>query len=518
MTPNPPPRPLTGVLNTQPWLGAAALLAAGALQTLTFAPFDQWWLGPLSILLILWITLPVAPHRLFLAGWLTGLGLFASGASWVYISISEYGNTSVPLAILLTVLFVMGLALFHALAFWFWGKLASHSPVRRLILFPAVWVLGDWLRGWLLTGFPWLYLGTAHTDGPLAGLAPLVGVHGITFWIATTGAALYGSLWLWLTQRRRAAGTTLVLSLLPWFCAPLLYRVDWTDLSDETVSVAAMQGNIPQQIKWDPDFLKEQIVTYLTMTEPHWDADLILWPETAIPIPQDQAGSLIEHIAGRLGDHGTLITGIPWYGFSDRREDFTFHNSIMAIGNGEGIYHKQKLVPFGEYVPLEGLLRGLIGFFDLPMSSFTPGPAHQPPLRANGLKVMPFICYEVAYPDFVAFNSRHSDLLLTISNDGWFGDSIGPLQHLQMARMRALETGRYLLRGTNNGVTAIIDHKGRIRQRIPQFERATLVGQVRTATGSTPYMQTGSWPVLTLALILVVFVRERQIPNATPAA
>jgi apolipoprotein N-acyltransferase len=279
-----------------------------------------------------------------------------------------------------------------------------------------------------------------------------------------------------------------------------------------------MQGNIPQQIKWDPDFLKEQIVTYLTMTEPNWDADLILWPETAIPIPQDQAGSLIEHIAGRLGDHGTLITGIPWYGFSDRREDFTFHNSIMAIGNGEGIYHKQKLVPFGEYVPLEGLLRGLIGFFDLPMSSFTPGPAHQPPLRANGLKVMPFICYEVAYPDFVAFNSRHSDLLLTISNDGWFGDSIGPLQHLQMARMRALETGRYLLRGTNNGVTAIIDHKGRIRQRIPQFERATLVGQVRTATGSTPYMQTGSWPVLTLALILVVFVRERQIPNATPAA
>ncbi len=505
---------LSTPLNGIPWLGALTLVVAGALQTLTFAPFNLWWLGPVSVFLILLVTIPAAPGQLFRAGWFTGLGLFATGASWVYISISEYGNTSIPIAILLTVLFVMGLALFHALAFWFWGKLAKESAVRRLILFPAVWILGDWLRGWLLTGFPWLYLGTAHTDGPLAGLAPLTGVHGVTFWVTVTGVAAYAAGWLFLRQRWAMAGLVLALTFVPWIAAPAMNRVDWTGISEQPITFAAMQGNIPQQVKWDPDFLRDQIVTYLTLTENHWDTDLILWPETAIPITQDQAGKIIEHIDGKLGENSTLITGIPWYGFSDRIEDFTYHNSIMAIGNGGGMYHKQKLVPFGEYVPLQGLLRGLIGFFDLPMSSFSPGPGRQGPLKVNGIDVMPFICYEVAYPDFVAFNSRAAGLLLTISNDGWFGDSIGPLQHLQIARMRALETGRYMLRGTNNGVTAIINEKGQITGRIPQFERATLTGEVFTATGSTPYMRTGSWPVLTLAAILIVFVRERVIPKA----
>lgn len=507
--------PLTTALTQNRWLAAATLAGAGALQTLTFAPFHLWWLGPISIFLILLATVSRAPRTLFQAGWYTGLGLFASGASWVYISISEHGNTPVPVAIVLTILFVAGLALFHGLAFWFWGKLAKDSTVRRLLLFPAIWILGDWLRGWLLTGFPWLYLGTAHTNGPLAGWAPLTGVHGITLLICLTSVALYAALWLIRAHKRGLAGIVVAASVTPWLLGPVLNRIDWTAVSAEPTSFAAMQGNIPQQIKWDPDFLKDQIVTYLGMTEAHWDTDLILWPETAIPIPQDQAGAIIEHIREQLGSDSTLITGIPWYGFSDRLEAFTYHNSITALGNGDGMYHKQKLVPFGEYVPLQGLLRGLIGFFDLPMSSFSPGPAHQGPLIANDIRVMPFICYEVAYPDFVAFNSRGAGLLLTISNDGWFGDSIGPLQHLQIAQMRALETGRYMLRGTNNGVTAIINHKGQITERIPQFERATLTGEVFVATGSTPYMHTGSWPVLTLAAILIVFIREREIPRPT---
>ena len=342
----------------------------------------------------------------------------------------------------------------------------------------------------------------------------MVGVHGLTFWIAASGAAIFASGWLITRKRHASAGIVAAVTLIPWLVAPALNRIDWTDISTEPTSVAAMQGNIPQLIKWDPEFLKDQIVAYLGMTEPYWDTDLILWPETAIPIPQDQAGKIIDHIKENLGEESTLITGIPWYGFSERADGFTYHNSITAIGNGEGIYHKQKLVPFGEYVPLEGVLRGLIGFFDLPMSSFTRGPANQAPLIANGTKVMPFICYEVAYPDFLARNAVNSDLLLTISNDGWFGDSVGPLQHLQIARMRALETGRYMIRGTNNGVTAIIDHKGQITSRIPQFERAVLTGEVFTATGSTPYMMTASWPVLTLALILIVFVRERVIPKS----
>ncbi|MCL7946048.1 apolipoprotein N-acyltransferase [Marinobacter sp. ATCH36] len=503
----------TSLLSEQPWLRAVALVIAGALQTLTFSPFNWWWLGPLSIALILLCCLPLSPRKLFRAGWLLGLGLFGTGASWVYISISEHGNTSVPLAIILTVIFVAGLALFHGLAFWAWGKLAKDSTVRRLLLFPAVWILADWIRGWLLTGFPWLYLGTAHVDGPLGGFAPLVGVHGITFWVTVTGVAFVACWWLTRNIRYASAAIVAVVALLPWVTGPLVSSADWTTLDEEPSTFASMQGNIPQQIKWDPDFLRDQIVAYLELTEEHWNTDLILWPETAIPIPQDQAGTVIDHIGEELGDNSTLITGIPWYGFSDRIEDFTFHNSIMAIGNGDGIYHKQKLVPFGEYVPLQQWLRGLIGFFDLPMSSFSRGPSNQSPLDANGINIMPFICYEVAYSDFVASNARNSGLLLTISNDGWFGDSIGPLQHLQIARMRALETGRFMLRGTNNGVTAIIDHKGQITETIPQFERAVLTGEVYAAEGNTPYMLSGSWPVLTLAAILIVFVRERVIPK-----
>ncbi len=502
-------------LSQSPWSRAALLVIAGGLQTLTFAPFNAWWLGPISVFLILSCCVGLPPNQLFRSGWLTGLGLFGSGASWVYVSISEHGNTSIPIALVLTLVFVAGLALFHGAAFWAWGKLAKDSPVRRLILFPAVWILGDWVRGWLLTGFPWLYLGTAHVDGPLAGFAPVIGAHGLTLWVVISGAAIYAAWWLIRSHRFASAGVVALFAALPWLTGPVLMNTQWTEISTESTDFVSVQGNIPQQVKWDPDFLKDQIVTYLEMTEPYWEADLILWPETAIPLTQDQAGKIIEHIDDALADDSTLITGIPWYGFSDRVEDFVFHNSVMSIGNGDGIYHKQRLVPFGEYVPLQGLLRGLIGFFDLPMSSFTLGPEGQSPLTANGMKIMPFICYEVAYLDFVAANARGSDMLLTISNDGWFGDSIGPLQHLQIARMRALETGRFMVRGTNNGVTAIIDHKGQVAEQIPQFERTVLTGSVYAASGSTPFMEAGSWPVLTFAAILIVFVRERVIPKAT---
>ncbi|SFR52215.1 Apolipoprotein N-acyltransferase [Marinobacter daqiaonensis] len=496
------------------WVSGLLLLVAGASQTLTLSPWEWWWLGPISMALIVFTIMPLATRHLFLAGWLTGVGLYGSGVTWIYISISEHGNTSTPIAVILMALFVAGVAIVHGLAFWFWGKLGKDSPARRLILFPAVWVLADWVRGWLLTGFPWLYLGTAHVDGPLAGWAPVAGVHGITLIVAGSGSALYALYWLFQARRRTSAGVVAALTLALWLAGPALNRIQWTDLAEEPLSFAAMQGNIPQQIKWDPDFLRDQLVVYLGLTEDDWNRDIILWPETAIPITQDQAGPIIEHIASELGAGSTLVTGIPWYTFSDRREDYTFHNSIMAIGeDAEGVYHKQKLVPFGEYVPLENWLRGLIGFFDLPMSSFSRGPAYQAPLEAGDTKLTPAICYEVAYPDFVAFSARRGNMLVTISNDGWFGDSIGPHQHLQMARMRALETGRYMLRGTNNGVTAIIDEKGQVTERIPQFERAVMRGEVYSASGLTPFMNTGSWPVLTLVAILIVFVRVRVIPR-----
>ncbi|MAL97495.1 MAG: apolipoprotein N-acyltransferase [Alteromonadaceae bacterium] len=476
-----------------------ALILAGAAQTLSFSPFYLWPLGLVSLLAVLYLTKPTAPEKLFRDGWLVGLGLFGSGTSWVYVSIHDYGMTSVPVAAALTLVFVAGLALFPALGFWLWGKLTS-SAATRLWLFPAVWVLTDWVRGFLFTGFPWLYLGTSQVDGPLAPWAPVIGVHGVTLLLAASATLLYGA---FVAYRQRSGSkepaVLLCLAVLPWLTAWPLGSLNWTEREPRPISFAAMQGNIPQQIKWEPAHLRDQLVQYLTMTEGYWDRDLILWPETAIPVPSPDAGPIVDRIEEKAAEHGTtLLTGIPWFGYSEELQRETFHNSMTVIGDGDGFYHKQKLVPFGEYVPLEVWLRGLIGFFDLPMSSFSPGPAEQALLSIGGRSVNAFICYEIAYPDFVAAGSRGTDYLVTVSNDAWFGNSIAPLQHLQLARMRALETSRFVLRGTNNGVTALIDEHGQVLQSAPRFEVAVLSGELYPVKGATPFMRWQSWPVLVL--------------------
>lgn len=493
-------------------LGLWAVILAiviGSLQTLTFAPFDWWFLGPVSILLLAWLSWSRA-RGLFALGWLLGLGLFGTGASWVYVSIHEFGNSSAPLATFLTAIFVSGLSLFPALALWVLGKLSPPRSFRRLWLLPPVWVLADWVRSWLLTGFPWLYLGTSQVDGPLAGWAPILGVYGVTLLIVATGVILFAS-WQHLRRGRRfAALVWLGAMAVPWICGPFLNRIPWTRIDGKPLRVAAAQGNIPQLIKWDPKFLTHQIETYLKLTRGQWNRDLILWPETAIPLPQDDAQPIIDHIKKKLGPKATLMTGIPWFGFDARAGRNAFHNSIMAIGNGSGMYHKQKLVPFGEYVPLEKYLRGMIAFFNLPMSDFTPGPPHQKPLKVDGYRVHPFICYEIAYPDFVAERVAGTAFIVNISNDGWFGHSLGPLQHLQIVRMRALETRRDILRGTNNGITALINREGKVVKRAPRFTEATLTGTLNPVKGSTPFMDTGSWPVLIFCALLVVVAGRRR--------
>ncbi|MGM0450996.1 MAG: apolipoprotein N-acyltransferase [Pseudomonadota bacterium] len=488
-----------------------ALVATGALQTLAFAPFHLWPAALVSLVLILVLCSGRDARALFRDGWFLGVGLFGSGASWVYVSINEYGMTAAPLAAVMTLLFAMGLALFPAIAFWCWGRLAGHHTGRSLWLFPAVWVLTDWVRGWLLTGFPWLYAGTAQVDGPLAGWAPVLGVHGVTFIMAATAALLvaawrhYRAKPYWVPTAFAAA------ALVPWLLAPLVSLVEWTQPQGDPLSVAAVQGNISQHDKWDPDKLREQIRIYRELTEPLWGRDLILWPETALPATQGQASQVLDALESRAFDADTtLVTGLPWYGDSPHYAEPVFHNSLMTVGPGQGTYHKQRLVPFGEYVPLESLLRGTIEFLSLPMSVFRPGPDNQSPLQVADARTHPAICYEIAYADFVAQHAVDTGFLMTVSNDAWFGRSHGPFQHHQIARMRALETSRELLRGTNNGITSIVDREGRIRETARHYERDVLKGQIQPVTGRTPFMATGSWPVVTLAAIMIVFGRQRR--------
>ena len=471
--------------------------ASGALLTLSLAPFKLWPAAILGCAIYAYLLVLCSPRQALWRGWLFGMGLFGSGASWVYVSIHVHGNASVALAALLTLLFCAGLALLHAVQAWVYARFIRMLPGGMLLGFASLWVLGEWLRSWLLTGFPWLYLGYAHADTWLAGWAPITGVFGLSF------AVVFCATCLFLAWRSRQTATlvsyTGLLAML-WGGGLMLRPIEWVaPAAERPLAVAVYQPNIALEKKWDRRYYRQILARYEQAIRPSFERDLVLWPESAIPRVFDEASDFFTRIDRRANLSDTaLITGIP-----TRDEQRRYYNSTVALGQGSGQYDKQRLVPFGEYVPLEGWLRGLIDFFDLPMSNFSPGAPDQGPLQAANHRVAPLICYEVAYPDLAAHAARRAELLITVSNDSWFGRSIGPLQHLQMARMRALENGRYLLRGANSGVSAIIDHRGQITARTEQFVEATLLGEAQVMLGHTPFTSFGSLPLLTALSLLL---------------
>jgi apolipoprotein N-acyltransferase len=479
---------------------------AGCLVTLSLAPFGLWPAGILSCILYAYLLCTCSARQALWRGWLFGLGMFGTGVSWVYVSIHVHGYASVPLAILLTILFCAGLALLQALFAWCYVKFVRPLPGGMLVGFPVLWVLFEWLRGWILTGFPWLYLGYAHIGTWISGWAPITGVFGLSFICALTGTCLFLG---WRSRQPIACTTYAVIVITLWAGGAVLKPTQWVArASEHSLSVAIYQPNIPQEHKWDPAWRGPILDQMRDATAPLLGHDIVIWPEAAIPNYYQRAQDFLQPISDSAQQQETtIITGIP---FRPAGSDI-YHNSILAMGHGEGIYHKQRLVPFGEYVPLEQWLRGLIAFFDLPMSSFSPGPVEQAPLRAGAYRVAPFICYEIVYGEQVARSARDSDILVTISNDSWFGNSIGPLQHLQIAQMRARENGRYVLRGTNNGVSAIIDHQGRIVARSEQFVETTLTGEAEVMLGNTPFGSFGNRPfiigcVITLLLMALMYV------------
>jgi apolipoprotein N-acyltransferase len=279
------------------------------------------------------------------------------------------------------------------------------------------------------------------------------------------------------------------------------------------LSVTAIQGNIEQNLKWDPAQIEAQLLLYQSLTLNAAPSDLVIWPETAVPVLKEQAQGYLNSMDRLMQQRDSaLITGLPLRQL-DSYDQLRYYNAITTLGDSQGEYLKQKLVPFGEYVPLQDLLRGVIAFFDLPMSDFARGPSQQAPLNAKGYKIAPYICYEVVYPEFAAELAAQSDILLTISNDTWFGTSIGPMQHLQMAQMRALEAGRWMIRATNNGVSALIDPHGVINATVPQFQQAVLRGSVVPMQGLTPYLRWQSWPLILLCALCLppaLLQRKRQ--------
>ncbi len=476
-----------------PRAAMAQAALAGAAFPLAFAPFG-WW--PLAVLapavLFRLLAAPLAPRRAFALGWAFGLGAFGVGVSWVYVSLHDYGGAPAPLAAFLTLVFVAGLALLPGLLGWGVARLAPPGAARALLSLPAAWALLEWVRGWLLTGFPWLLLAHAMTDAPLAGLAPVLGQHGV----GLAAAWLAGLLaWAAGAPRRRAAAAAAGLALVLGAGA-LAARIEWTRPAGEPVAVALVQGNVSQRRKWLPAERARTLALYreLTLAEAG-RARLVVWPESAIPAFADQARGYLDDLAARLAPAGTaLVTGIL---HRDRRTG-VYHNSILAVGSG-GLYHKRHLVPFGEVLPLRGLLGRAANLLNVPYADFTPGPPMQPPLHAGGLRLGATVCYEIAFPALVRSALPEAGVLVNVSNDGWFGGSLAPHQHLQIARLRALETGRPLLRATNTGITAVIDARGRLRARAPQFEVAVARARVAPRAGATPYVRWGDAPALALA-------------------
>jgi len=484
------------------WPGNLLAVAAGALITLALAPFDIWPLAILALVLFYLGLRELSPRQALGRGWCYGFGLFGGGTSWIYVSIHTYGDASVLLASSLMLLFVASVAWFFALPAWLWARWIrrNDAPLADALAFAALWFGQEMFRGWFLTGFPWLYSGYSQLDGPLSGLAPLGGMWLISFVLALTAALLCN-----LSQLRRRnswLATGLILLIAPWGVGMGLKTHAWTIPMGPPLKVAAIQGDVAQSMKWDPAAIDHQLALYRDMTFATAPADLIVWPETAVPVLLESAKPYLEMMGKFASDrHSALITGVPIREEVDNQH--RYYNGITVVGQGSGTYLKQKLVPFGEYVPLQDLLRGVIGFFDLPMSDFARGPSDQKLLIAKGYEIAPFVCYEVVYPEFAASLSAQSDLLLTISNDTWFGTSIGPLQHLQMARMRALEAGRWMIRATNNGVSALVDPFGKITAQIAQFQPGVLTGEVVPMQQLTPYLQWRSWPLIILSLLLV---------------
>jgi apolipoprotein N-acyltransferase len=376
--------------------GHLLALVAGGLSTLSLTPFDLWPMALLSAgLLYLGLT-RVTGAQAFWRGWFWGLGLFLTGVSWVYVSIHVHGSAPPALAALLTGLFVAGLALIPGLMGWVWAKWIRPQgrPWLATLGFASLWFAQELFRGWFLTGFPWMYHGYAHTDSWLAGWAPVGGV-----WLAGFLSVLSACLLAELLLRRgwiRAGLTATVLAAI-WLGGLALTWIDWTEPVGRPLSVALIQADIAQARKWDPEHIEHTLSLYRDMSYAQGPVDLILWPETAIPVLQSRAMPFIQGVAANLAEQGTtLITGIPVDEYDI--DGLRIYNGLMVAGENPHAYLKHKLVPFGEYVPLEAWLRGLIAFFDLPMSSFSRGPREQAPLEALGYRLAPFICYATGSP------------------------------------------------------------------------------------------------------------------------
>lgn len=491
-------------------LSLALAALAGVMTVFAFAPFYLWPLALISlgVLFALWQNASSARAAGAL-GFAWGLGLFLAGVSWLYVALHVYGNMPAPLAALSIFLFCCYLALFPMLA----GMLAHKLRARRrswnlLLVMPACFVAFEFLRGWFMTGFPWLIVGYVHTPGGplgavLQGYAPIVGVFGLSWLTAITAAVL---LLVWhVTMRARAIACSAV--VIVWLAGAFLLQLDWSKPFGPPLTVSLLQGNVDQAQKWREETLDATMKDYLSLANES-RAKLIVMPETAIPrwlheIPEGYLALLKKRAVENGGD---VILGAPMLELKTKQ----YFNSAISMGTAPSqTYSKSHLVAFGEFIP--PLFSWAYRWLDIPLAGFTPGAETQAPMRLSGHSVALNICYEDTFGSEIARPLPEAELLVNISNMAWYGRSLAAAQHLQFSQMRSLETSRWMLRATNTGLTAAVNERGEIVKALPQFTRGVLDVEAIPRQGVTPYVRWKDGPVLIgLLIAFVVCVALRK--------
>ncbi|MFK8050065.1 MAG: apolipoprotein N-acyltransferase [Halioglobus sp.] len=473
-------------------------IVSGVMITASLEPYGFWPLGILAIAILLYLVTDATPIQAFFHGWLFGVGMFSTGVGWIYTSITAIGYTPWPVAELLISCFVVFMASILGIFLWVFRKFSPSTPLASLLMLPAIWVLVEWCRYWPLSGLPWLYAGGGHISSPLGGWIPLLGALGTSYWVAFTGAA---GLLFW---KHRAVVWLLVMSI-PWVIGFALKEVDWVTPSSDELSVALVQSHTPLHVKWEEGGHDEIVNRLQTMTKPIEGAEIVVWPESAVPKPYSE----VEHWLNEVGRQvllkgATLITGIRDQRFEEGQ--WNTYNSVVFLNRTNSFYDKRHLVPFGEFVPLEKWIRGLIPYFDLPNSHSSPGATVQAPVAVGGWRIASLVCYEIAFANTVYKDAQAADLLLVVSNGNWFGKSIEIWQQYEMARLRALENGRPLIQASNDGITVVIDHKGEVLAEAEPYKRLVLSATVTKVVGRTPFSYWGDrLAVIAASLIVLAF-------------
>ena len=461
----------------------------------SFAPHDLVLIAFVSPALFLYAIHEANVRHAFFSGWFYGLGVFGVGVWWLQVSIHQFGIPHWVFSITLTAAFISFVALYFAI-FAIFARLIKRENFWYVFVIPALWMLMEYFRSNLFTGFPWLLIGYTQIDGPFKGWMPIVGSLGSTAFVVFVSA-----IFVWIlrpTNRRLCLALMLLVSL--FFSCHILQDIEWTQKEHTDLDVALVQGSIEQRVKWENDQWLESIQQYLDLSKPYWGTDVIVWPETAVTVIPDRVPGLVAKLRHLADSEDTsLLIGIPTLD----RFSGTYRNSVLKLGDGTELYSKRKLVPFGEYFPFKERLSWINNLLLVPMSDLSSGMMADDSFVLKGYQAGILICYEVAFKEIAFSSLPEAGFLVNVSNDAWFGDTKAPFQHLQIVKARALESGRSIVRATNTGITAFIDYRGQVVKRAPQFSSVVLKHTVSIRSGITPYVRYGDFPLLFFSVLVI---------------